>query len=299
MNKSKVSIIIPTYNRGYIIKKSIKSILNQSYQDFELIIVDDCSNDDTQEIVEKIQDKRIKYIKLENNSGANKARNIGIQNARYDLIAFHDSDDEWHRDKLEKQLKYLEDGKFDIVSCKYNQYINEKFNSVVPLDNIDLSEDLLNKVLYGNFMSTQTILGKKICFQVEKFDNDLPRYQDWELAIRLIQNYKIGFLNIPLVDVYIQENSISKNPEKGLIAIKEIYKKHNLLILKDKKLDSYINKFIYTSSILNKNPEKYFIKKALILDKNIKNIIFYLIAFFNLEKSYYNYQKRKSGGLLK
>ncbi len=94
MNESKVLIIIPTYNKGYIIEKTIKSILNQSYQDFELIIIDDCSSDNTREVIEKFEDKRIKYIKLEKNSGANKARNIGIQNARYELIAFHDSNEE-------------------------------------------------------------------------------------------------------------------------------------------------------------------------------------------------------------
>lgn len=161
MNESKVLIIIPTYNKGYIIEKTIKSILNQSYQDFELIIIDDCSSDNTREVIEKFEDKRIKYIKLEKNSGANKARNIGIQNARYELIAFHDSNEEWYTRKLEKQLKYLKSEDFDIVSCKYNQYINDKFN-LIPVENIDLSKSLLNKILYENFISTQTILGKKM-----------------------------------------------------------------------------------------------------------------------------------------
>lgn len=288
-----VSIIIPTFNRGYIIEKSIKSILNQTYKNFELIIVDDCSEDDTEEIVKKINDIRIKYIKLRKNSGANKARNIGIDNAKFDIIAFHDSDDEWHSNKLEKQLKFLIDGNYDIVSCKYNQYLNSKLVQVIPDENILLVDNLLKKILYGNFISTQTILGKKECFEKEKFDETFPRFQDWELAIRLIKNYKIGFQNIALVDVHIQENSISKNTSKGLIALKKIYKKYYRIISEDKNLDSFFNQSIYINSLLNRTPQKKFIKRALKLRVNKKNIIFYTIFLFKLEKLYYNYYMKK------
>ena len=113
----KVSIILPTYNRAYIIEKGINSLLNQTYQDFEIIIVDDGSTDNTEEIIKKLQekDKRIKYIKLKTNKGAATARNIGIKAARGEYIAFQDSDDEWMHEKLEKQVKVLDTSSKEVV----------------------------------------------------------------------------------------------------------------------------------------------------------------------------------------
>lgn len=292
--QDRISIIIPSYNRGYIIKKSIDSILNQSYQNFEVIVVDDCSTDNTEAIVKSISDKRVRYIRLEKNSGANKARNVGIENSKYNLIAFQDSDDEWHKNKLEKQLKYLKENNFDIVSCKYNQYENNKFIQIIPNFDLYNKKDMLNKILYGNFISTQTILGKKVCFLREKFDESMPRFQDWELAIRLLRNYNVGFQNIPLVDVFLQENSISKDEKKGLKAVEKIYEKHYDIIKKNKKIDSYINRYIYVLTIINENPNKKFVKKAFKLNFTVKNLIFYIISLLNLERFYLKYRINKN-----
>ena len=104
-----VSIIIPTYNRGYIIKKSIDSVLHQTYEDFELIIVDDGSTDGTKQLIDEYEDDRIKYYSYEHNKGVVYARNYGMKMAKGDCIVFQDSDDVWHSDKLEKQIKILED----------------------------------------------------------------------------------------------------------------------------------------------------------------------------------------------
>ena len=98
-----VSVIIPTYNRADTIKRSIESVLSQSYQDFEIIIIDDGSTDDTYRVVKEIRDTRICYIKGDKRMGANAARNIGVQRAKGEFIAFQDSDDIWRKDKLENQ----------------------------------------------------------------------------------------------------------------------------------------------------------------------------------------------------
>ena len=103
-NKPLVSVIIPTYNRGRLILDSINSVLNQTYKNIELIVVDDCSTDNTEEILKSINDSRIKYVKLEKNSGACIARNKGIELSTGEFIAFNDSDDLWITTKLEKQL---------------------------------------------------------------------------------------------------------------------------------------------------------------------------------------------------
>ena len=102
-----VSIIMPSYNTASFISKTIESVLNQTYKNWELLIVDDCSTDDTDEIVSKYNDKRIVYLKNEKNSGAAISRNRALRNAKGKWIAFLDSDDLWHPTKLEKQIKFM------------------------------------------------------------------------------------------------------------------------------------------------------------------------------------------------
>ena len=101
---AEVSIIIPTYNRANKLSGSVQSVLDQTYTDFKLIIVDDASTDDTEKIVSMIDDDRIQYHRLETNKGAAGARNEGVRLADSEWIAFHDSDDKWLPGKLEKQM---------------------------------------------------------------------------------------------------------------------------------------------------------------------------------------------------
>ena len=103
----KVSVIIPTYNRGNLIIKSIKSVLNQTFKNLEVIVIDDGSSDNTEHLVNKITDKRLKYVKLSSNKGSSNARNIGIKNANGQFISFQDSDDIFYPNKIEKQLKNI------------------------------------------------------------------------------------------------------------------------------------------------------------------------------------------------
>ena len=108
MPEIKVSVIIPTYNRAKLIKRSILSVLNQTYQNFEIIVVDDGSADDTKSVVESFNNPKIRYIRHDINKGQSAARNTGIKNAKGKYIAFQDSDDEWLPEKLEKQMSCFE-----------------------------------------------------------------------------------------------------------------------------------------------------------------------------------------------
>ena len=101
-----VSVIIPIYNRAHTIDRAILSVLNQIYKSFEIIVVDDCSTDNTREVIEKFGDKRIRYIRKKSNKGA-AARNTGIKAVRGEYIAFLDSDDKWLPNKLDEQIKVL------------------------------------------------------------------------------------------------------------------------------------------------------------------------------------------------
>ena len=106
-----VSVIIPTYNRAKLLKRAIESVLNQTFQDFELIVVDDGSTDDTKEIVKSFNNQKIIYIYQENFGGAALPKNVGIKMAQGKYIAILDSDDEWLPEKLQKQVTLFERSK--------------------------------------------------------------------------------------------------------------------------------------------------------------------------------------------
>jgi len=115
-----VSIIMPSYNTGRYIRKSIASVINQTYKHWELIIVDDCSNDNTDEVVASIDDNRIRYFKNGVNSGAAVSRNKALREAKGRWIAFLDSDDLWMPEKLEKQIAFMKDNNY---SFSYTNYV--------------------------------------------------------------------------------------------------------------------------------------------------------------------------------
>ena len=135
MKEDLVSIVTPTYNCGKFITETIESVIGQTYKNWEMIIVDDCSKDNTQEIVKKYlkNDKRIKYIKFEKNQGAAIARNTAIREAKGRYIAFLDSDDLWSKDKLEKQINFMKKNSYSFTCTAYEQ--------------IDENNNLLNKII--------------------------------------------------------------------------------------------------------------------------------------------------------
>lgn len=117
----KVSVIMPSYNTADYIANSIKSVLNQTYTDFELIIVDDCSTDSTESVVKSFSDDRIKFLKNERNSGAALSRNRALKMASGKWIAFLDSDDLWEKTKLEEQLNFMESNGYDFSYTAYSE----------------------------------------------------------------------------------------------------------------------------------------------------------------------------------
>jgi glycosyltransferase involved in cell wall biosynthesis len=239
--KPTVSIIIPTYNRAQLIGRSIHSVLNQTYQDFEIIVVDDGSTDNTAEVIKKFQEKekRIRYIKQARNKGAAAARNTGIKNAKGEFIAFQDSDDEWLPGKLEKQMNVFENAspEVGIVYTGFWRIENDK-KTYIPFSWVKQKEGNIHKeLLKGNFVTTQSIVVRKKCFEkAGMFDENLPRLQDWELVIRLSKYYDFKCIDKPLMISYYTSNSISSNQDALIIAQKLILKKYFGDIKKNKKV---------------------------------------------------------------
>ncbi len=225
-----ISVIIPTYNRATTLLAAAQSVLGQSYKDLELIIVDDGSTDDTENVVKSLRDERVRYIYLKNNQGACAARNRGIKEAQGEYIAFQDSDDFWHSNKLETELEFLYRENADVVFCAIHRYeVGSHVPRIIPMERADAinhSDSLLNLLLKKNVVSMVTVLCKRACAEQISFDESIPRRQDWDWAIRIAQRYKMYYLDQVLVDSYVQPDSISQSSEKFLNALYIMRKKY-------------------------------------------------------------------------
>lgn len=300
--KPTLSVIIPTYNRANQIGNAIQSILNQTYLDFEIIVVDDNSLDNTKEIVMSLKDDRIRYIRHGENKGAPSARNTGIKAAKGEYIAFQDSDDEWLPTKLEKQMKAFENvsPQVGVVYSGCLRFENAK-KEYIPYSWVIQKEGYIhNELLKGNFVTTPSIVARKECFEnAGMFDERLPRLQDWELVLRFSKYYEFKYIDEPLLVSTFTPCSISSNREARIDALKLILSKHLKDFAEDKKLLSkyyfsigvYLclnNKIVegdsYIAMACALNPdrhliwENYFIiGRRLCINKNIKTGRIYLL----------------------
>lgn len=281
-----ISVIIPTYNRTHLIERAIQSVLNQTYQDFEIIVVDDGSIDNTKEVLESFSDKRIRYIRHEKNRGGAVARNTGIKIARGEYIGFLDDDSEWLSKKLEKQMKAFEAASPE-VSIVYTGLLRiENDRKVyIPSPTIKKKENNIQReLLKKNFIDTSTILVKKECLnKVGVFDERLPRFQDWELVIRISKCYKFKLINEPLVISYYTADSISADQNALIKGFELILEKYSKDFAKDKKLlaECYFN--IGNLLSLNKEIRKgrnYLIKSIAKYPFSIKAFLAVFVSLF-------------------
>lgn len=217
-----ISVVIPTYNRESSIYKSVKSVLNQTYQNIEVIVVDDGSTDKTEELIKGINDPRLRYV-FQDNAGACRARNNGVEHAHGKYIAFHDSDDVWHKEKLEKQINVMIEKNADVVFCKLIKVYDSKKSTMSPAN---LCEGFINinTNLFG--IGTQSLLCKKEVLDKYSFDENMPRLQDLEFMMRVIRNFSVYCLDEGLVDYYIGNESIGGNPYRFISAYELLKKKY-------------------------------------------------------------------------
>jgi len=232
-NNPTISIIIPTINRSHLISRSIESILNQTYQNFEIIIVDSSQNEETKKIIENFQKfgKRIIFFSFREKRGIAAARNFGIKKSNGEYLAFQDDDDEWLPDKIEKQIQVFKnlnsDSEVGVVYTGFYTFEgNKKF--YIPKEDVLLREgDIHKELLKGNFVSTQTMLIHKRCFaKAGLFNENLPSFEDWEFAIRVSKFFRFRIIDEPLVNAYIQEDSNSRNINNYVRSLEIIIKEH-------------------------------------------------------------------------
>ncbi|MBO6241708.1 MAG: glycosyltransferase family 2 protein [Butyrivibrio sp.] len=245
-----ISVIIPTFNRKNYILNSVNSVLNQTYRNLEVIVVDDGSEDGTEILFNDFSDIRLRYYRLKSNHGVAYARNFGVEHSRYDVIAFNDSDDLWHEDKLQRQMEYWNEHEDDIlVYCAYamKENLNDKKFIKAPVEPISSSEYGQETFLYllnQNTIGTPTILMKKKVFlQIGGFDTSLPALEDWDLAVRLSIIGKIGYLDEILVsvDAAIRPDRLSVQGNSYYVARCAILSKYESELADIGILDVYLN----------------------------------------------------------
>lgn len=240
-----ISVVIPTYNRAKLLTKAVQSVLDQTLQPLEIIIVDDHSTDNTKEVVESFQNHKIKYVVNSRTKGANGARNTGIMLTEGDYIAFQDSDDIWLPTKLEKQMSYImEHPNAEMVFCSLNI---ENIPRIVPKRQVAPHEikPLLER---GNFISTQTIFLKKEVAEKNLFDETLMRFQDWDFCIRVSRNHVIHHLNEVLAIAEVQADSISKRVNQNE-ALKQFFNKYPELRESNPITKSFYHTVLASSSL--------------------------------------------------
>lgn len=221
-----ISVVIPTYNRAYLIIESLQSVLDQTLQPYEIIVVDDFSTDNTEEIVKSLNSPLIKYVKNTRKKGANGARNTGILMAQGEYIAFHDSDDIWLPKKLELQYHFLKKNlDTDLCFCLMKK-LDKNLNIIeITPKNIKRVTGIKESLQEGNLISTQMIFMRTMIARKILFDEDLKRFQDWDFVLKIAKVSKIEYISEILVVQKFSVDSISNN-EKILEAYRILFKNH-------------------------------------------------------------------------
>lgn len=223
MDNLLISIITPTYNSENFIKSTIDSVLNQSYKNWEMLIVDDFSSDRTNDIIKKFvhDDDRFMHIKLKENSGAAVARNIALERARGDYIAFIDSDDLWLPDKLKLQIQFMNMNKCAVCCTSYS-LINGKGEDIDKI--IEVRNKLnLSSYLKDTRVGFSTVLVDKRIVGDFKMMNIRTR-QDAQLLISFLKKgFNIFGISDTLVKYRVHRNSISSNKIKTTLQMWKLY----------------------------------------------------------------------------
>ncbi|MFN6487966.1 MULTISPECIES: glycosyltransferase [unclassified Nostoc] len=215
-----VSVIIPTYQRGHIVSQAINSVLAQTYKDYEIIVINDGSQDNTPQVLAEFSDRHHITAIHQANQGLSAARNAGIRSARGKYIAFLDDDDLWEPQKLEKQISVLEaNPRIGLIYSDSLFFSDQQglfpgsYNTAYPTPNLLILWTLFRY----NYIPVLTVVVRRDCLdKVGLFDETLRSCEDYDLWLRLIEKFPIYFLNQPLARYRESPNNLSQDREQML-----------------------------------------------------------------------------------
>jgi glycosyltransferase involved in cell wall biosynthesis len=230
-NQIAVTVIIPTYNRAHTIQRCLRSVLCQSYEPVQVLVVDDASTDNTRDRVLSVSDARIKYIRLSQNSGSQAARNEGIRQAKGAWIAFQDSDDEWLPDRLRLGVKALAEMQFcnDVV-VHGNCMVSEDWRSLEHLWQLPIIEgEQAYKALLSHSgpVFPALLVAKAQLLGIGLLDEAVPSYQEWDTTIMLAKRCRFRHIREPLF-IYHKHggDTISKSMTRDIRGYEYVIRKH-------------------------------------------------------------------------
>ncbi|MCX7726143.1 MAG: glycosyltransferase family 2 protein [Chitinispirillaceae bacterium] len=197
-----VSVIIPVFNREEMLRRAVVSVLNQSFKDFECIIVDDCS-DQKYDFFSSMDDKRLKIIRLEKRSGVSKARNTGVKSSRGKYIAFLDSDDEWYPKKLEKQIKWLKDNPSFSICQTLEEWIRKGVRVNPPKSHKKRGGDIFDISCERCMITPSSVVMTRELFEkYGGFKESLPACEDYDLWLWITAKHQVGLIEEVLLRRY-------------------------------------------------------------------------------------------------
>lgn len=297
----RVSVIIPAYNAASYTIEAIESVLNQTFKDFEIIVVDDGSTDNTKKLLQPYIDCcKIDYIYKEN-GGASSARNMGIKASKGQYIACLDCDDLWMPDKLKICMEFLD--KNPEVGLVYTRafFIDVHGNIVRISGGCCYSGMVFEKLIGNNFIINSTPIVKKECFaKVGLFDESIFYPADWDMWLRISEHYPVAYIDTILTKYRIREgNYYEKNIELAKLEILKVLEKtFRARAYLSKKLKRNAISYIsfesakaYTKKLHLKNAKKEAIKAIKLCPYNVKYYLIFIFLFLPKRLVYIIYQK--------
>ena len=271
-----ISVVIPVYNGAKTIKETMESVLQQTYQNFEIIAINDGSTDDTLAIINSIQDPRIKVFCYAN-AGLSASRNRGFDRACGEFIAFLDADDLWTNDKLEAQLEALQQNPQAAVAYSWTDHIDEYGKFLRPASYTSCNGNIYERLLVGNFLAcgSNTLIRAQSLTQVGGFDESLNSAEDWDMWLRLAALYEFVAVSRPQVLYRISPYSMSANISKMEIASLQVIERaysqapESLQYLKKEAL-GFVYKFLMYKALQDNVKRQRGLKAAKVLFKYLK-----------------------------
>ena len=214
-NMPLISVIVPVYNGEKTIRETIESALAQSLSDFELIVINDGSQDSTLDVLASIQDPRIKIFSYPN-AGVAASRNRGISHSSGEFIAFLDADDLWTADKLEAQLTALQENPNAAVAYSWTNFIDETGRFLGPSSHLTVNGDVYADLLLFDFLDngSNPLICRQALIKVGDFDESLSPAEDWDMWFRLAAHYHFVAVPSPQILYRVSTNSHSSNTSK-------------------------------------------------------------------------------------
>ena len=207
-----ISVVIPVYNGAKTVQETIESVLNQTFTDFEIIVVDDGSQDNTLEVISAIPDPRIQVMQGDH-AGANAARNRGLHHSSGEYVSFLDADDLWTPNKLQAQFQALQKHPEAAVAYSWTDRIDEQGNYLRQGGHLSVSGHVLAELLIANFIEngSNPLIARQAAIAVGGFDETLTACQDWDMWLKLAFRYQFAAVPESQVLYRLSTNSISSN----------------------------------------------------------------------------------------